>query len=100
MYNGDELGLEDVSYSDADLRDVPEMRHPEPGRRVQPRDLLVYGLEIAGHGGHWVEFSRPMCDGEVTAERNASQPPLAEIQTIAASGSSTIRDSQTTATPT
>lgn len=29
-------------------------------RPVQDSDGLMYGLEIAGEGGHWVEFSRPM----------------------------------------
>ncbi|MDR2837675.1 MAG: M24 family metallopeptidase [Azonexus sp.] len=35
----------------------PQMVFPT-GRRVQDTDGLVYGLEIAGEGGHWVEFSR------------------------------------------
>lgn len=38
-------------------------------------------------------------DGVVTADQNASQPPSAEVHTIAASGSSTISDSHSTATP-
>jgi Xaa-Pro aminopeptidase len=29
-------------------------------RPVQDSDSLLYGLEIAGEGGHWVEFSRPL----------------------------------------
>ena len=29
-----------------------------------PDDLLLYSLEIAGPGGHWVEFSRPLTRGE------------------------------------
>ena len=27
-------------------------------RPVQDSDGLMYGLEISGEGGHWVEFSR------------------------------------------
>ncbi len=35
----------------------PQMLFPT-GRAVQASDAMVYGLEIAGEGGHWVEFSR------------------------------------------
>lgn len=35
-----------------------------PTREVSPDDLLVYSLEIAGPGGHWVELSRPIINGE------------------------------------
>jgi Xaa-Pro aminopeptidase len=38
---------------------TPEMVFPRSERRVEAADLLIYGLEIAGPGGHWVEFSRP-----------------------------------------
>src|ERR1700731_4196482 len=38
-------------------------------------------------------------DGDVTADTNAAQPPLADCHTIAASGSSTITDSHSVATP-
>jgi Xaa-Pro dipeptidase len=41
----------------------PEMRHPDPRRPIEATDLLLYGLEVAGPGGHWVEFSRPICRG-------------------------------------
>jgi Xaa-Pro dipeptidase len=41
----------------------PEMRHPDPRRPIEATDLLLYGLEVAGPGGHWVEFSRPICGG-------------------------------------
>jgi Xaa-Pro aminopeptidase len=46
----------------------PEMRHPDPRRSIQSTDLLLYGLEVAGPGGHWVEFSRPICAGPVADE--------------------------------
>lgn len=45
----------------------PEMRHPKP-RPIEHGDMLVYGLEVAGHGGHWVELSRPICGDEPSAE--------------------------------
>jgi Xaa-Pro dipeptidase len=31
---------------------------------VSPTDMLLPGLEVAGPGGHWVEFSRPIIAGE------------------------------------
>jgi Xaa-Pro aminopeptidase len=46
----------------------PQMRHPDPSRRIEPGDLLLYGLEVAGPGGHWVELSRPICDGPLAPE--------------------------------
>jgi Xaa-Pro dipeptidase len=39
----------------------PEFKFPSAERRVDADDLLLYGLEVAGPGGHWVEFSRPIC---------------------------------------
>src|SRR5438270_270116 len=33
-------------------------------RAVQPDDLLLPSLEVAGPGGHWVEVSRPILAGE------------------------------------
>lgn len=46
----------------------PEFRHPSHTRRIERDDLLLYGLEIAALGGHWVEFSRPFCAGEPSSE--------------------------------
>jgi Xaa-Pro aminopeptidase len=37
----------------------PQMVFPSQ-RPVQDSDGLMYGLEISGEGGHWVEFSRPV----------------------------------------
>jgi Xaa-Pro aminopeptidase len=39
----------------------PEFKFPSAERAIAPGDLLLYGLEVAGPGGHWVEFSRPIC---------------------------------------
>ncbi|MCL2714615.1 MAG: M24 family metallopeptidase [Alphaproteobacteria bacterium] len=44
----------------------PQMVFPT-GRKVQDSDALVYGLEIAGEGGHWVEFSRVLAPRGVDA---------------------------------
>ena len=46
----------------------PEFRFPSAERRLERDDLLLYGLEIAGPAGHWVEFSRPICAGEPSRE--------------------------------
>ena len=45
-----------------------ERRHPDASRPIEPGDLLLYGLEVAGPGGHWVEVSRPLCDGPLAPE--------------------------------
>ena len=43
-----------------------------PGRRVvKPDDLLLYSLEIAGPGGYWVEFSRPLIGGRPSRRTEA-----------------------------
>jgi len=45
----------------------PQMVFPS-GRRLQDSDGLVYGLEIAGEGGHWVEFSRVLAPRGIDAQ--------------------------------
>ncbi len=42
----------------------PEFKFPSSKRRIGRDDLMLYGLEITGPGGHWVEFSRPICAGQ------------------------------------
>jgi Xaa-Pro dipeptidase len=42
----------------------PEFMIASPQRRVRPGDLVLPSLEIAGPGGHWVEVSRAIADGE------------------------------------
>jgi len=37
----------------------PQMVFPT-NRPLQDSDGMMYGLEIAGEGGHWVEYSRPL----------------------------------------
>jgi len=36
-------------------------------RKVSAGDLLLYSLEIAGPEGYWVEFSRPLIQGNISA---------------------------------
>ncbi|MCH8128792.1 MAG: aminopeptidase P family protein [Acidobacteria bacterium] len=38
----------------------PEFKHPNPIRPVEPDDLLLYSIEIAGPSGYWAEFARPI----------------------------------------
>jgi Xaa-Pro aminopeptidase len=43
-----------------------------PGHRVVASDdLLLYSLEITGAGGYWVEFSRPLIRGKLSARTQA-----------------------------
>jgi Xaa-Pro aminopeptidase len=47
----------------------PEFKFPSAERRIDPGDLLLYGLEIAGPGGHWVEVSRALGTPNAEVER-------------------------------
>ncbi len=40
-------------------------------RVVSTDDLLLYSLEITGAGGYWVEFSRPLIRGKLSARTQA-----------------------------
>jgi Xaa-Pro dipeptidase len=42
----------------------PEFRIASSRRRIRPGDFVLPSLEIAGPGGHWVEISRAIADGE------------------------------------
>jgi Xaa-Pro aminopeptidase len=46
----------------------PEFKFPDHRRPIGRDDLVLFGLEIAGPGGHWVEFSRPICAGTPSRE--------------------------------
>jgi Xaa-Pro dipeptidase len=72
----------DMVLTGPDGAAYPEMRHPQP-RPVQRGDMLLYGLEIAARGGHWVEFSRPICDGEPSAETQRMLEAYREYHRIA-----------------
>ena len=47
---------------------LPQMVFPDPGRNVQDSDGLLYGLEVTGVGGHWVEFSRMIAPQGISTE--------------------------------
>jgi len=46
---------------------LPQMIFPR-NRVVAKTDAIVFGLEVAGRGGHWIEFSRPMAPNGFDAE--------------------------------
>ncbi len=50
-----------------------------PGDRVvSPDDLLLYSLEVAGPEGYWVEFSRPLIRGQLSARTAAMKEAYPE----------------------
>ncbi|MFN2467679.1 MAG: M24 family metallopeptidase [Gaiellaceae bacterium] len=64
----------------------PEFRFPAHDRRIERDDLLLYGLEIAGPGGHWVEFSRPICAGTPSPETLSAMEAYGEYFEAARTG--------------
>jgi Xaa-Pro aminopeptidase len=64
---------------------LPEMRLPDERRRIAEDEMLIYGLEVAGPGGHWVEFSRPICASEPSAESRRMMDAYREYHEICAS---------------
>jgi len=59
----------------------PQMVFPSQ-RPLQDSDGILYGLEISGEGGHWVEFSRPlMPDGmdKITREMMTAYEEFHEL---------------------
>lgn len=72
----------DMVLAGPDGAALPEMRLPDEQRRIAKDDMLVYGLEVAGPGGHWVEFSRPMCGGEPSDESKRMMEAYREFHEI------------------
>ena len=56
----------------------PEFAFPSSERRIDRDDLMLYGLEVAGPGGHWVELSRPLCAGKPSPETLAAMEAYGE----------------------
>ena len=61
----------------------PEFVIPSETRRVEPDDLLLYSLEIAGPGGHWAEVSRPIMAGEPSEQTAAMLEAYREYGEVA-----------------
>jgi Xaa-Pro dipeptidase len=68
----------DMVLSGAEGGAAPEFKFPAHDRRIERDDLLLYGLEVAGPGGHWVEFSRPICAGTPNSETEAAMEAYVE----------------------
>jgi Xaa-Pro dipeptidase len=74
----------DMVLAGPDGAALPEMRLPDETRRIDARDMLIYGLEVAGPGGHWVEVSRPVCGGEPSDESKRMMEAYREYHEICA----------------
>jgi Xaa-Pro aminopeptidase len=74
----------DMVLTGPDGAALPEMRLPDEKRRIAGGDMLIYGLEVAGPGGHWVEVSRPICGGEPSAESRRMMDAYREYYEICA----------------
>lgn len=72
----------DMVLAGPDGAALPEMRLPDEKRSIARDDMLVYGLEVAGPGGHWVEFSRPICGGEPSDETKRMMEAYREYHEI------------------
>lgn len=57
---------------------TPEFRLPEYGDPIQPDDVLLYSLEVAGPSGHWVEFTRPLSKGPLSSATESMLEAYAE----------------------
>lgn len=73
----------DMVLTGPDGAALPEMRLPDETRRVAEDEMLIYGLEVAGPGGHWVELSRPICAGEPSDESERMMEAYREYHEIA-----------------
>ena len=62
----------DMVLSGPDGSAWPEFKFPDATRPIEQDDLVLFGLEVAGPGGHWVEFSRPICAGRPSTETLAA----------------------------
>lgn len=60
----------------------PQMVFPT-GRKVRDTDAMVYGLEIAGEGGHWVEFSRVLAPRGIDSTTNEMFTAYQEFHELA-----------------
>ena len=72
----------DMVLTGPDGAALPEMRLPDETRRINEDDMLIYGLEVAGPRGHWVEFSRPICGGMPSDESKRMMEAYREYHQI------------------
>ncbi len=82
--NGTRRLTMDMVLTGRDGAALPEMRLPDEKRRIAESDMLIYGLEVAGPGGHWVEVSRPICGGQPSDESKRMMEAYREYHDICA----------------
>jgi len=63
----------------------PEFRIPELSDPIRDDDLLLYSLEVAGPGGYWVEFTRPLCRGSLAPDTQSMLDAYGEYFDLARS---------------
>ena len=61
----------------------PQMVFADPDRKVSNTDALLYGLEVSGPGGHWVEFSRLLAPRGISQETRRMMEAYAEFHELA-----------------
>lgn len=61
----------------------PQMVFADPNRKVRNSDGLLYGLEVSGPGGHWVEFSRLLAPNGVSYETQRMLDAYTEFHALA-----------------
>jgi len=62
---------------------LPQMVFADPQRKVKDSDGLLYGLEVSGTGGHWVEFSRLLAPQGVSPATQALLDAYEEFHALA-----------------
>jgi Xaa-Pro aminopeptidase len=62
---------------------LPQMVFADPTRRVKDSDGLMYGLEVSGPGGHWVEFSRMLAPQGLSSETQKLMDAYEEFHELA-----------------
>lgn len=60
----------------------PQMVFPDPLRKVEDSDGLLYGLEVTGQGGHWIEFSRLLAPQGIDSETERLMAAYAEFHEL------------------
>ncbi|MGI9343144.1 MAG: M24 family metallopeptidase [Gammaproteobacteria bacterium] len=62
---------------------LPQMVFADSERKVADSDGMLYGLEVTGTGGHWVEFSRMLAPQGLSADTQKLMDAYAEFHELA-----------------
>lgn len=62
---------------------LPQMVFADPERKVGDSDGMLYGLEVTGTGGHWVEFSRMLAPRGLSDDTQKLMDAYAEFHELA-----------------